>query len=495
MTMDCRQIEELLMDYLYEELDTAQTDAYRAHLRGCQKCEALLAGYQRTRQAMRMLPDMEPPSSVTERLLAEAAAAVKARAAAPAAVGAAATVGGVPGVRPVEKKESEGGFFGWLAGVFRPVALHPAFAAVAGMVLVAGVAGALYMRGTVTEKSTTARAPSLASEEAASGAPAPTAQAGVPPATSADRLPAAANDPTLHLGGTPSGGDQLAFEARPTEPADTTTKGSGVVTVTPESPRARLGEEQSGAVGYGSGGGGRSADKNLADGRGAGGGKAARDDGAFAGAIGGEAESRGYVDGDDGESRPTAKPTAPAGPTAAPPAPPPPSKDAPAQTQKAQKTPEAEKKPATEPKRAPAKQGGGGSAGGDSGGVAAGAPAPREESMAADEDAEMANEPAPRAQGAAPGESKKKKEAESSPEKEARKLHGQARAKANMGDCKGAISLRDRIYRVDPTYYSNKVKNDPDLARCNKADKSRKKPGDSDALQEKAPDSAPATNK
>jgi anti-sigma factor RsiW len=50
MKMDCRQIEELMMEYLYQELDAAQTTAYRAHLGSCPQCAAQLSGYERTRR-------------------------------------------------------------------------------------------------------------------------------------------------------------------------------------------------------------------------------------------------------------------------------------------------------------------------------------------------------------------------------------------------------------------------------------------------------------
>src|SRR5687767_6585154 len=108
MKMDCRQIEELMMDYLYQELDADKMAAYRAHLGGCAGCEALLGGYQRTREALRQLPALEPSAGITAKLLAEAAKRP---------------------VAAVEAKESDKGLWAWLTSWLQPLFLHPGFAA------------------------------------------------------------------------------------------------------------------------------------------------------------------------------------------------------------------------------------------------------------------------------------------------------------------------------------------------------------------------------
>jgi hypothetical protein len=71
-------------------------------------------------------------------------------------------------------------------------------------------------------------------------------------------------------------------------------------------------------------------------------------------------------------------------------------------------------------------------------------------------------------------------------ETEARKLHGQARAKANTGDCSAALKLRDRIYRVDPRYFERSVRNDADLTRCSNARK-KQQPAREPSRDSKAP--------
>jgi hypothetical protein len=79
--------------------------------------------------------------------------------------------------------------------------------------------------------------------------------------------------------------------------------------------------------------------------------------------------------------------------------------------------------------------------------------------------------PAPVTSTASAGPSAQGKTADSPQVAEAKKLHGQARSKANTGDCAEALRLRDRIYRVDPAYFERSVKNDADIGKCTVARK------------------------
>src|SRR6185503_6501515 len=124
--MECRDIDELMVDFIYQELDAEKTEAFRTHVSGCARCGAEIQSLQRTRQALRSLPEAEPSPAVSARLLHEA------------------------GKRAA--KAEAGGFFGWLAKMIGPVMAHPAWAAAASLLLVAGVAGFLSLRGKVSER-------------------------------------------------------------------------------------------------------------------------------------------------------------------------------------------------------------------------------------------------------------------------------------------------------------------------------------------------------
>src|SRR5262245_12538266 len=108
MTTECHKIDELMMQFLHQELDADPEQQVRSHIDGCARCGAELAGRQRTRSAFRWLPDADVPASVTARLLHEAAR------------------------RPASADESSG-TWAWLVGLFRPIAAHPALAAAASI--------------------------------------------------------------------------------------------------------------------------------------------------------------------------------------------------------------------------------------------------------------------------------------------------------------------------------------------------------------------------
>ncbi len=114
--MQCTDINELMMDFIYRELEVTREDEFRAHVASCSRCGAELASLERTRSALRELPDAEPPAAVTARLLHEAAKRM-----------------------PRASEEQHGGILSWLAGLFRPVMAHPGWAAAASLVVLVGV--------------------------------------------------------------------------------------------------------------------------------------------------------------------------------------------------------------------------------------------------------------------------------------------------------------------------------------------------------------------
>lgn len=118
----------LLMDWLYEESDRQSghgTEEVAAH-------EGELDSYRRIRESFRELPDEEPPPALTAILLHEAARRAPA--------GRARAVTASPA-------DEERGLFSWLGRLFGSMVAHPAATAAATLVLVAGVAGSLYVRG------------------------------------------------------------------------------------------------------------------------------------------------------------------------------------------------------------------------------------------------------------------------------------------------------------------------------------------------------------
>lgn len=120
-----------MLDLLYGELDG--DDAERAQARVSEQPERAdeLDGFASVRALMRELPDEDPPQAVSARLLHAAAEAAPSKGSAGTA---AAAAGG-------------GGILAKLFGVFRPLVASPALAAVTMLVLVAGIAGALYVSG------------------------------------------------------------------------------------------------------------------------------------------------------------------------------------------------------------------------------------------------------------------------------------------------------------------------------------------------------------
>lgn len=121
--MDCKHINELLLDYLYQELDPSQVESFEAHLKSCSRCASELASYERTRAIVKDLPEVEPPTRIDERILAEATRASQAR---PSRTG------------------EEASFWQRLAEGLRLLVMHPAMTAAVTLVLVLGVSFYVY---------------------------------------------------------------------------------------------------------------------------------------------------------------------------------------------------------------------------------------------------------------------------------------------------------------------------------------------------------------
>ncbi|MCG8422426.1 MAG: zf-HC2 domain-containing protein [Proteobacteria bacterium] len=121
----CNDINALMMDWLYDELEPDRRAEFDQHLTGCANCHAEVDALNSTRAALRALPDEEPPPSLSAILLHEAARH------APRA----------------DANDRQAGPWSRLLALFQPMLAHPAATAIATLVLVAGVAGTLFFRG------------------------------------------------------------------------------------------------------------------------------------------------------------------------------------------------------------------------------------------------------------------------------------------------------------------------------------------------------------
>ena len=116
------------MDWLDSERPTALMRVDQ-HLRGCTACREAGASLMWIRAIVRQLPEEEPPAAVSVRLMREAARYALGAAGAPA------------------WDRAWTWLRGWFAGVAQIMGAHPAVAAVATLVLVAGAAGTMHLRG------------------------------------------------------------------------------------------------------------------------------------------------------------------------------------------------------------------------------------------------------------------------------------------------------------------------------------------------------------
>jgi anti-sigma factor RsiW len=66
--MNCRELAELLIDYVGGELSAEQAEHIRQHLALCPPCVCYLESYQLTIQLTRRLPPVAPPDRLLERL-------------------------------------------------------------------------------------------------------------------------------------------------------------------------------------------------------------------------------------------------------------------------------------------------------------------------------------------------------------------------------------------------------------------------------------------
>lgn len=151
--LTCEELEELVPELLYGELDDARAEQVRAQLPDCE-LDGKVAAYERMREAFRSLPDEEPPPAITAQLLHAAAKQVEG------------------------KRVDDGeGFWARLRGWFSPIVLHPGFAAATSILVIGGVVGLLYMKSSdqIAQPDVPTRATAPESREPAVAAPAGTA--------------------------------------------------------------------------------------------------------------------------------------------------------------------------------------------------------------------------------------------------------------------------------------------------------------------------------
>jgi anti-sigma factor RsiW len=68
--VNCRDLAELLIDYVAGELPSEQAEHIRRHLAGCRPCVCYIETYQLTIKLTRKLPPVAPPAVLLERLRA-----------------------------------------------------------------------------------------------------------------------------------------------------------------------------------------------------------------------------------------------------------------------------------------------------------------------------------------------------------------------------------------------------------------------------------------
>ena len=141
---------EELVALLYGELEGDEAARVQAQVASDPAAAGHMADLQRVRGMFRELPDEEPPARISAQLLAEAARAAGA-------------------TRRVQAAEEDGG--GWVARLvawMQPLVQRPGLAAAASLMLVAGIAGVLYVRKGDELARPSAR-PDVTAERAAGG--------------------------------------------------------------------------------------------------------------------------------------------------------------------------------------------------------------------------------------------------------------------------------------------------------------------------------------
>jgi anti-sigma factor RsiW len=66
--MNCRELAELLIDYVAGELAAEETEHIRRHLAECPTCVCYVETYELTIELTRRLPAVAPPARLLERL-------------------------------------------------------------------------------------------------------------------------------------------------------------------------------------------------------------------------------------------------------------------------------------------------------------------------------------------------------------------------------------------------------------------------------------------
>lgn len=115
--MKCNQADDLLIDYLYQELDPEQMERFESHLRDCPSCTQEIDGFEQTRSLFRELPEEDPPARLSALLLQEASRAA---------------------ARTPDR------FWERVRRSLRMVVMHPAMTAAVTLVLVLGVSFYVY---------------------------------------------------------------------------------------------------------------------------------------------------------------------------------------------------------------------------------------------------------------------------------------------------------------------------------------------------------------
>jgi hypothetical protein len=140
----------LMVDWLYDELDPAEAKSFEEHLEAHPEARAEATALKQTRAAFQELDEAEPPSSLSAILMHEAAQAA----------------------------EPKVGLWASFTALFQPIFMHPGVSAMATLVVVVGVAGALYSRkGDVAMEAQPVAVTAQPSADKAMGAPPPAAPA------------------------------------------------------------------------------------------------------------------------------------------------------------------------------------------------------------------------------------------------------------------------------------------------------------------------------
>ena len=75
--MDCSRINELLVDYIYQEMEPSRVEHFEAHLKRCSSCAEEVSAFESTRSMMQGLPEEDPPAHISALLLQQASVAVQ----------------------------------------------------------------------------------------------------------------------------------------------------------------------------------------------------------------------------------------------------------------------------------------------------------------------------------------------------------------------------------------------------------------------------------